>query len=186
MKKAILFLLAGAVLCFTACSQGEGSSSAAAPTVSSGAESSNAPSTSVGVPNPLVDRGSVEEAEEAMGVDCKVPSEPPAGYEQIGILTIDDRVLQILYEKDGAVFTYRTGAAADNEGDDLSGDYNEYDDEVTENVGGQEVTLRGNSGTGADALWSSGYWADGDMLYAFYADEPISTADLEIFIGGIV
>ena len=134
----------------------------------------------VGVPNPIVDRQSVAQAEEAMGVSCKVPSRLPQGYEESDIATIDNSILQILYTSGGNTLTYRTGSIESNE-TELSGDYNQYESVVEEEIAGADVTLRGDE-TADGGAWYSGYWDEDTMRYAFYSDAPLSTAEVQALI----
>ena len=136
-----------------------------------------------GVPNPVVDRQSVAQAEEAMGVSCKVPSQLPPGYEESSIATIDDSVLQILYSSGENTLTYRTGSIESNE-TELSGDYNQYESVVEEEIAGVNVTLRGDD-TVEGGAWYSGYWDEDTMRYAFYSDAPLSTAEVQALIEGL-
>lgn len=146
---AALFLLAG-------CNSGGGSSGAAS---SSGS--------SAGVPNPLVSYDSVEAAAEAMGVEVKTPATLPEGYGQEAVDVIDGTLLQVIYKNGaGEEISYRTAEGSE----DISGDYNEYDEETELTVGGaQKVTARGAGGGYSLALWQ-----DGGMSYSLSFDEPVA------------
>ena len=63
--------------------------------------------------------------------------------------------------------------------DDISGDYNVYQDVKTVQAGAYSVTLRKNEqGTGA-------IWTDSDYTYALYADKDVSEQDVLSMIASI-
>ncbi|MDL2254021.1 hypothetical protein LJC49_08150 [Ruminococcaceae bacterium OttesenSCG-928-I18] len=118
-----------------------------------------------------------------MGVDCKVPTQLPQGYSLESVATIDNRILQVIYEQDGDTLTYRTGLISENE-TEISGDYNEYDTETDIELDEILVTLRGEQKEGEEK-WYSGFWNEGEMRYAFFAQRPLDTQEVENLLAGL-
>lgn len=170
MKKILMPLLAiclAAGMALAGCGGGGDSSSAAAD------------SGSAGVPNPLVNYKTVEEAADAMGQPVKVPETMVWGFARRSIDVIDGRILQISYEGEKkSMITYRTAAIAEG---DISGDYNEYPQENELTIG--ELTVL----TGGDGdLISLAVWDDGEMTYSLSFDTPVAEDVLNAIVGSLV
>lgn len=174
MKRTTIFALSAALaLSLTACG--------AAPKESAGGEEPAAPESadSIGtqLPNPFTEYDTLEEAAETAGFSMTVPE------------TVDgcpERVFRVLGAGGGDAMLEvicRDGEAAEREvrirkapgAEDISGDYNQYAQSETVDVGGLEVTMRGDNGLVRLAAWT----ADGyTYSLAVYGGDGISSGDM--------
>jgi hypothetical protein len=102
------------------------------------------------VTNPFVTYQSLEEAQEAAGFTLSVPeSFEGAGRREIAV--IDGRIIDVTYldGEDNRVLTIRKGTGEE----DISGDYNEYQQEDVTELEGLSVTVRGDGKRIFLALW---------------------------------
>ena len=105
------------------------------------------------LPNPFVSVETLEEAEEKTGFDMEVPEEI-AGYTQTGIQVMNDELIQIFYgdpkqEDASRMALVRKGAGTD----DVSGDYNTYEDIAYISSDDIGYEMRGNNGKFYVASW---------------------------------
>lgn len=114
------------------------------------------------MPSPITEYGTLEEAEKAVGFNITAP-------EAIGechiesFSTISDDVIQIDYTNDdGREITIRKGAGSN----DISGDYNEYEESQECVLDGKDVTLKGNNDSVSLATWT-----DGEYNYSVSAED---------------
>lgn len=126
---------------------GCGGQSAAGGAAGSGKE------TAMNLPNPFVSVETLEEAEEKTGFDMEAPEEI-AGYTQTGIQVMNDELIQIFYgdpeqEDAGRMALVRKGEGTD----DVSGDYNIYEDIAYISSDDIGYELRGNNGKFYVASW---------------------------------
>lgn len=126
-------------------------------------------SENVQIPDPFEGFSTLEEAAAAVGFEMSVPA-TPEGYETVVYrVDADIHMLEVIYsdkdyENEDAVEAYRIRKAIGS--DDISGDYNEYNEENEVFVSGNQVTLKGNDGKVFVATWTSGeytYAIDIDM-----------------------
>ena len=128
----------------------------------------------VQIPNPLKEYKSVAEAKSAVGFEAKIPTKLPQGYELAYIGTISDETFELTYENGENEITYRTAKGKD----DISGDYNVYDDITTEQINGETVTIRSRGEKSYSAFWN-----DTDA-YALYCGEGINKDEMWKIIEG--
>lgn len=117
----------------------------------------------IGMPSPIVDYATLEEAEQAAGFEITVPDSID-GYDTISYSVISDELIQVIYSSDDASITIRK--ASTSVGEDISGDYNVYAEEQTQEMDGKQVTLRGDNDYAALAIWT-----DGDYSYSVMSSE---------------
>ena len=113
------------------------------------------------IANPREEYGSsvesLEAAEEAVGFTLTVPgSVTPENYVVISGITLE-------VDFEGGYLRKAKGS------DDISGDYNVYDDTVTKTADGKTVTLKGNDGKVMLAIWT-----DEDFTYCIGVDNGIA------------
>lgn len=107
------------------------------------------------------DADSLESAQKAVGFEITVPkSIEPENY-----VAISGYILEIDF--DGG---YIRKAKAN---EDISGDYNSYENTSVKTVNGNEVTLKGNKDKVMLALW-----AEGDYTYCIGSNDGIGEADM--------
>lgn len=133
--------------------------------------------TAVGLPNPWVEYESFEAAAESAGFELRIPYIPEE-LEITAIRLIEGSLLEVVYELEGNSIVYRQGPGEE----DVSGDYTEYEEAVTEKIEGTEVsvTYKGNGG-----LVSLMTWQNAGFSYAFYFTPGFAESDAEI-VGEIV
>ena len=129
----------------------------------------------------VVDTGSnteMEAAEQAAGFSMTLPA---------AVEDYAEAVYQVLPSEDGATLEVlcRNGddrlvlRKAPGAGD-ISGDYTIYGQERTVTADGCSVTLKGENGRFALAIW-----ADGGYTYSVHTDAPLSAAELTALVGEI-
>ena len=118
-------------------------------------------STAVGMPNPIKDMETVQEAEEAAGFSFPVPAEIE-GYEGRKIQIIGEDLIQAVYgDADNSIILRKST----QEGD-ISGDFNEYPDADVITISGLDVTVKMKDGKAYNAVWTDGIYS-----YAIQASE---------------
>lgn len=108
---------------------------------------------SMQLPNPFIEVGSLEEAEELAGFSLKT-AEKVGDYGRQSISVMEGEMIQVLYQNDAGEEGLRVRKGP-GEGD-LSGDYNTYtlDEEVEQ--GGVKIRLRGDGQRIFAASWTKG------------------------------
>ena len=108
------------------------------------------------LPNPFIEVGSLEEAEELAGFSLKT-AEKVGNYERQSISVMEGEMIQVLYQNDAGEEGLRVRKGL-GEGD-LSGDYNTYtlDEEVEQ--GGVKIRLRGDGPRIFAASWTKGAYS---------------------------
>lgn len=133
-------------------------------------------SASTGVPNPMVNYATVDEARAAIDFEALVPGYVPEGFTQSAVSTIDGKLLQVTYVGGENTIIYRTAPSSQDAGDGvgISGDYNKYavSDELS--IGGTAVGLQGD----AKDQWVLAQWQVGDMMYSISFNPPVSTEEM--------
>ena len=106
------------------------------------------------IANPFITCETLEDAAALAGFDMAAPNLSSDTYAQQEISAIEDTMIQISYQDtdgtDAIVIRKGTGS------DDISGDYNTYDETGTLDVDGITVTTKGNDGLIYVATWTSG------------------------------
>lgn len=129
----------------------------------------------VQLPNPIREYDTLEEALAVLALTLREPA-LPEGYEVGEVAVIAGRVLQVIYRSDADTVTFRAAAGEE----DVSGDYNVYDSVQTVELGGCQVTEKGDGTVVNLALWSQ----DG-VSYALRSQSGLSRAELERCMVGI-
>ena len=111
---------------------------------------------SMRLPNPFIEVGSLEEAEELAGFSLKT-AEKVGNYERQSISVMEGEMIQVLYQNDAGEEGLRVRKGL-GEGD-LSGDYNSYklDEEVEQD--GIKIRLRGDGPRIFAASWTKGAYS---------------------------
>ena len=126
----------------------------------------------VQIANPVVeygmDAGSLEAAKEAVGFSIDYPAEIVVE----NYIVIDGTLLEIAF--DGGYIRKAKGS------DDISGDYNEYENVTTADAGGRTVTLKGNGDKIMLAIWTAG-----DYTYCIGVTDGVSEAEMTSYVDAI-
>ena len=152
---------------------------------------------SVEIPNPFTDCTTLEEAAALSGFSLIAP-EKIEGYSQKTITVIENEMIQILYhnadeysdlsdEELNEIDWEKAGFMPDNvlirkaiSDEDISGDYNEYENTKTVSVNDLQVTLRGNGERVNVATWK-----DGEYAYAISTGTDISSEKMLELISAV-
>jgi hypothetical protein len=186
MKK--IYLIAGLgcamVLSLTACqsSKNESANNITAASTESVTETSVTSDTeksiigNAQIPNPFTDCDTLDDAAAIAGFSISLP-DTAAGYSRSAISAIENEMIDVRYtdESDNEI-CIRKGT----EKDDISGDYNEYDENSTVNADGLSVNIRGNDGLVFAASWQSG-----DYSYSITSDLGLAKTDIETLVSEI-
>jgi len=118
-------------------------------------------SETVGSANPFAEYDSLKEAEDAAGFSFTQPT-APANYENLVYRAATDgsMIEVIFYNDDKSEEAFRTRKGPGDA--DISGDYNEYSDEVTEKAGDIDVIMQ----TDNDGNVYVAKWYNNDYAYA--------------------
>lgn len=117
---------------------------------------------------PNIEGMELSEIRKEAGYDFKIPFYIPQGYEMSDTSLMFGSMVQILYEKGENRLIYRT----DNTNEDISGDYNVYENTEEEKIGGADVTIKGN-----DDKYNSAVWNDTNA-YSVYSDEGLDKSEM--------
>lgn len=133
----------------------------------SGMQTEEAPDTSdfVQYVNPYAEFDTLEEAEKAVGFDITVP-DSCGEYTEPFYAVVEGKILEVQYyhgDDRGMIIRKSRGS------DDISGDFNEYDNIAETQVNGNTVTIKGNGDEFSLALWVSG-----DYYYSVSVSSGIS------------
>ena len=127
------------------------------------AEEQETVSETVGMPNPWTDCKNLNEAEK---ID---------GYTRTMIQTLDKEVIQVFYEKDDqsdSTILIRKGIGSD----DISGDYNTYNEKTQLDINKNQIMEQGNDGKVMLATWT-------DAGYTYSVSTPgLSESEMENII----
>ena len=107
------------------------------------------------IPNPFLDCKTLKDAEKIAGFKVTAPDKIPEGYTESAIQAIKGDLVQIIYKNGEDEITFRQ-AKKGKEMEDISGDYNVYDEKNTIMIGDLEVIIKGNGGKVSNALWTNG------------------------------
>lgn len=115
----------------------------------------NTSDNSTQIPNPWEDCSSLEEAQQLAGFSIQVPDSID-GYPARSIQVMDTSMIQVLYENDqDQQILIRKGTGSD----DISGDYNSYNETTQTTLNDFSVTFKGNDGKIMVAIWSDGSYS---------------------------
>lgn len=130
---------------------------------------------SVQMPNPFTEYDTTEEAEKAISFKPVYPSYLPSGYKADEVSTMEDNFLQVFYKNGDKEICYRMAMG----NDDISGDYNVYDDVKEAEINGLNVTIRRNGET------ASAIWTKDDNTFSVYSNSDISMEEIVKIISSI-
>lgn len=120
-------------------------------------------------PNPFTDCDSLAAAEKLVGFQLNIP-DAVDGSDQRVFRASDNDLLEVIYQKgETEVARIRKALGAD----DVSGDYTDYAQVNTVSVDDVSVTMKGENGLVALAIWTRGGYT-----YAVSVERPISSADM--------
>ena len=130
----------------------------------------------VGMPSPIREFNTVDEAAKYMNITPQLPKVLPVGYNIESVSTIEKDVLQVVYVYQVGEDATRNQAAGKrivyrvaNTTGDISGDYNDYRVTATEKVNGTKVTFKG----GNKMVYLAGWTKDG-QTHAMYFERPVT------------
>lgn len=130
----------------------------------------------VGMPNPIHEFTTVDEAAKYMNITPQLPKVLPVGYNIESVSTIEKDVLQVVYVYQVGEDATRNQAAGKriihriaNIKGDISGDHNNYRVTATEKVNGTKVTFKG----GDKMVYLAGWSKDGQN-HAMYFERPVT------------
>jgi hypothetical protein len=123
--------------------------------------------------NPFIDCATLEEAAAIAGFDLTVPDKID-GYPEVMIQAVKDEMIQVFYtDADANEILIRKGLGEN----DISGDYNHYDNQIVKWVGDQTVNFRGNG-----ELMHVAYWITKDNAYSFSVSNGMAMEKIEALI----
>lgn len=132
---------------------------------------------SAAVASPYQEVNSLQEASEIAGFDMKVP-ESIGEYNNQLISVIDGKIIEVRYlssdEKDTGIIIRKSRGD-----EDISGDYNTYSTNITENIYGKDVNLRGDGEKIFVAAWTE----DGFSYAVATNDYIMDKEQIEYLIG---
>ena len=130
----------------------------------------------VGMPSPIHEFTTVDEAAKYMNITPQMPKVLPVGYNIESVSTINKDVLQVVYVYQAGEDATRNQAAGKriiyrvaNTTGDISGDYNNYRVTATEKVNGTKVTFKG----GNKMVYLADWTKDG-QTHAMYFERPVT------------
>ena len=125
--------------------------------------------TPVQLANPFTDCETSEEAERISGFEFESPEELEKWASETVIRAEKGGMTELIYISGGQEI--RARKAPGNE--DISGIYEDFGDIEDTELGGTEITVRGNKG-----LYNSVIWHDGDFSYSLSLSVPASAEDI--------
>lgn len=123
--------------------------------------------------NPYAEYDTLEEAENTIGFEISVP-DSYGGYTEPYYAVIEGKILEVQYyngDNRGMVIRKSRGS------EDISGDFNEFDNITETDVNGSTVTIKGSGDEFSLALWVSG-----DYSYSVSVSSGISENALKEII----
>jgi uncharacterized Zn ribbon protein len=127
----------------------------------------------LGMPNPIKDFDTIEEAQKSLSFDTKVPENVPEKYKAVAFETISDKILQVVYSDGKNEITYRTAQGTE----DITGDYNKYAYTKKLKINGADVTIKGNGTKVYNVLCTKN-----DVTYSIFARQGISLSEIKTFL----
>lgn len=101
------------------------------------------------IPNPFTEYKSIDDAVKALSFKPVLPPKSPEGYTLSYIATLGSDFIELIYENGDKQLTYRTALGSD----DISGDYNVYENTKTVKIANADVTVRLGDKS-ASAIWT--------------------------------
>nr|WP_209702028.1 stalk domain-containing protein [Clostridium algifaecis] len=119
---------------------------------------SNGMSEPIGIPSPIKEFNTIQEAEKSLKFKTVVPKEIASQFKIKFISTISNELFQICYSDGKNDILFRMGQGIDK----LDGDYNVYKFNETTQVNGTNVNLKGNN----SSLINLATWKINDISYS--------------------
>ena len=129
----------------------------------------------VGIANPWSEYKTVAEAAKAAGVKFSAPDK--LGEYTLTYIQAMKGLVDVRYTNGEDQICIRKGVGTD----DISGDYNTYDNVREKKIGVYTVTLKGN-GKGVNCA----AWNDGKNSYSIYSDKELSVKTLKSIVAEII
>lgn len=146
-------------------------------------ETTSEDSASVSAEDPFTEVTDMDAAAELAGFEMTVPA-AEGDYPDTIIRVMEGELIEVLYVNDaneteeGADEAYRIRKGTGE--DDISGDYTEYENETTQTIGENTVTLKGDGDS-----WSVAIWTQDGYAYAVDAqDHPLSLETMTELVQG--
>lgn len=133
----------------------------------------------VEIPNPFVEYDTLEEAVEAVGFDITVPDAIDGYPEKIvrALVRDDFKMIEVIYQnEEGNEIRIRKAPGSD----DISGDYNEYEQSSQMMLGEREVITKGNGETVSLATWTNDDFTYSVTVSDAMTDEALSNLIISI------
>lgn len=115
---------------------------------------------------------SIEDIENSVGYRIKTPQYMPDGYKLESVGVIADSTVQMSYTAPDDEITYRTEKNDSGEERDISGNYEEYENVSTENINGNDVTIKSSGDSYYNAVWND------DSSYSLDSSNGIEKDDM--------
>ena len=176
MKKFLIFTVTAAMLLsLAACTQN------AKPSVQPETPAQEETvSDSTQIPNPWETCDTQSDAAQVAGFDLTAPDEI-SGTSTKSYQVMNSEDGEIIFEIDYTSGEERTAYVRKAPGaEDISGDYNDYAETNTVDVGGSSVTMKGN-----DGLMNLAVWTNGDYSYALNLTNSVSQDELAALVAEI-
>ena len=127
------------------------------------------------IPNPFIDAETITEAKDIAGFDITVPEEIE-GYDGKLIQAVKENMIQVIYgDTEHNIYVRKAKG-----NDDISGDYNVYNDVTETKVNGHTVTVKK-----ADGLVHVASWTDGDYSYCLQSNMGFAETLVETIIAQV-
>lgn len=127
-------------------------------------------------PDPFRDCGTLAEAEQAAGFSFQLPDRLPGWVSTPTIRAIPSSLIEVSYHGTDESLVLRKGPGSE----DISGDYNTYPQVSTVEIGGRQVTVKGEGDTISTATWT-----DGEYSYAIHSTPGMDRNALSLLVEGM-
>lgn len=119
----------------------------------------------------------LSEIRNSVGYDFKIPGYIPDGYKKESANLLFGELIQIIYLDNKNKIMYRTQKTDE----DISGDYNIYDDVHTELINNNAVTFKGTEDKCSNAVWT-----EDESSYSLYFDCGMSYEEVSKIIKSMI
>lgn len=120
----------------------------------------------------VTEQESREALEQAVGFEVQELTELPYEVAEVSYISYWDQMAEITYTGTDGTIVFRK-AVREKEGEDISGDFNEYEHEEQVMADETEITCRGNGEKEYVAVWQ-----DGTYSYAILAEDGIAREEM--------
>lgn len=137
-------------------------------------------STASNIANPYTEYDTVEEAAANTGFDINVP-DSISNYDNkfIQVLTDEgsEKMIEVVYQNDEDQIRIRKAAGTE----DISGNYDTYNQSTALTVEDTEISIKGNDGTVNLATWT-----DGEYTYSVYTSAGMTADEIADFVAEMI